>query len=560
MTVSVERNTFLHNYKQKIYFLVIVTLVLLVMSFLCDHEGSSQTGVVIYTTDIEDPDSSSFTPQVSPVIIKMPYFKQELSTIQPIVWFSEPFFAFEEGYKMCLKVYPAGYGDGEGTHVSVYLYLMKGPHDDKLEQSGHWPLRGTFTIELLNQLNDKRHVSYTKTLYSDLCNECTARVRNSTVAPWGWGCPQFISHAAILYHNRDIYMQNDTLHFRISFSDTNIHLSYNQVAPVILAMPNIFERIKGKEQSLWYSGPFFAFKEGYQMSLLVYAAGVGDGEGTHVSVGMRLMKGPYDDKLEQSGHWPLRGTFTIELLNQRSDAKHYGHRVFAYNKKSSTSTDRVLNDTFAPTGWSEDEFISHDTIFDQGDIDYIENNALYFRVTYEANHLINRNQPFPIFKMSNFSTIWLKTTEKEKMWLGEFYAFEEGYRMCLRVFAAGYGDGEGTHISVALHIMKGPHDDKLEQSGHWPLRGIFEVALLNQLNDSDHHIDWILFSEHRCSNIERQVEDGIGEGCGIPRFIPHNSLHQNNYLMNDMVYFRISFDEIFVIDLTLPSIILLPVY
>ena len=43
---------------------------------------------------------------------------------------------------MCLKVYANGVGSGEGTHVSLYLYLMKGPYDDKLEQSGHWPLRG----------------------------------------------------------------------------------------------------------------------------------------------------------------------------------------------------------------------------------------------------------------------------------------------------------------------------------------------------------------------------------------------------------------------------------
>ena len=66
-------------------------------------------------------------------------------------WISSPFFAYEGGYQMCLRVDAAGYGDGEGTHVSVYLHLMKGPHDDKLEQSDHWPLRGTFTIELTTQ-------------------------------------------------------------------------------------------------------------------------------------------------------------------------------------------------------------------------------------------------------------------------------------------------------------------------------------------------------------------------------------------------------------------------
>ena len=29
---------------------------------------------------------------------------------------------------MCLKVVAAGYGYDKGTQVSVFLYLMKGPH------------------------------------------------------------------------------------------------------------------------------------------------------------------------------------------------------------------------------------------------------------------------------------------------------------------------------------------------------------------------------------------------------------------------------------------------
>ena len=55
---------------------------------------------------------------------------------------------------MCLRVDAAGDSEGEGTQVSVYLYLMKGPYDNELEQSGHWPLRGSFTIKLLHKFND----------------------------------------------------------------------------------------------------------------------------------------------------------------------------------------------------------------------------------------------------------------------------------------------------------------------------------------------------------------------------------------------------------------------
>ena len=91
--------------------------------------------------------SSEMSNQVAPVIVKMSSFNKKLRDKER--WYSSPFFVFDGGYQMCLRVDAAGDSKGDGTHVSVHLYLMKGPHDDELEQSGHWPLRGTFTIELL---------------------------------------------------------------------------------------------------------------------------------------------------------------------------------------------------------------------------------------------------------------------------------------------------------------------------------------------------------------------------------------------------------------------------
>ena len=62
-------------------------------------------------------------------------------------WWSPPFYALPGGYKMCLNIASGGCGAGKGTHISAYLYLMAGENDKNLE----WPMRGTFSIELLNQ-------------------------------------------------------------------------------------------------------------------------------------------------------------------------------------------------------------------------------------------------------------------------------------------------------------------------------------------------------------------------------------------------------------------------
>ena len=359
---------------------------------------------------------SEIPDQVTPFIIKMYNFTKKVWDKEE--WYSSPFFAFEGGYQMCLKVFAAGYGDGEGTHVSVYLHLMKGPHDDKLEQSGHWPLRGMFTLELLNQLNDSTHMVQ---FHHHQCIECTNRVLAGGMANTGHGIPQFISHDTLHHHSNNGYHKSDFLVFRISYED--IDPPY-QVAPATFKVTHFSHWLKSKE--VWYSGPFFAFDEGYQMHLKVYPAD--ECEGTHVSVSLHLMKGPHDDKLEQSGHWPLRGIFTIELLNQLNDSDHYSRMVQFQHLFCSQCTKRVLEGVTASSGGGYTQFISHDILHHDSNNSYYRNDFLVFRISYE--HMEPPYQITPVvFKLSKFSQ-WLKN--REPWYSSPFFAFEEGYQMCLK--------------------------------------------------------------------------------------------------------------------------------
>ena len=47
-------------------------------------------------------------------------------------WYSPPFYTGPGGYKMCIRVVANGWGYGAGTHVSVYVHLMRGEHDSRL--------------------------------------------------------------------------------------------------------------------------------------------------------------------------------------------------------------------------------------------------------------------------------------------------------------------------------------------------------------------------------------------------------------------------------------------
>ena len=91
---------------------------------------------------------------IVPMTIKMAGF-DELKK-KGTDWYSRPFYTGMGGYKMCLRVDANGCRDCKGTHISVYSYLMRGEFDSHLK----WPFRGTITIHVVNQLEDKEHHTY----------------------------------------------------------------------------------------------------------------------------------------------------------------------------------------------------------------------------------------------------------------------------------------------------------------------------------------------------------------------------------------------------------------
>jgi len=121
-------------------------------------------------------------------------------------WYSDPFYTDKEGYKMQLNVVPGGYDTAKGVYLSVYLYLMEGPHDDKLL----WPLTGKFAVTLLNQVSDTGHHSVINSV------EDANRIVSSLVdfnAEDVWDQPRFIKTHTLLNSQ---YLKNDSLFFEVS--------------------------------------------------------------------------------------------------------------------------------------------------------------------------------------------------------------------------------------------------------------------------------------------------------------------------------------------------------
>ena len=132
------------------------------------------------------------------------------------IWSSPYFYSHLGGYKLCLKVYASGYGDGYGTHVSYFINLMPGEYDDTLE----WPFQGEVTVELLNQLEDKNHYKDVTPFNDETPDECKNRKEEKNTN--GWGEPLFIPHTDLGLHSstNTQYFMNDTLYFRVT---VNVH-------------------------------------------------------------------------------------------------------------------------------------------------------------------------------------------------------------------------------------------------------------------------------------------------------------------------------------------------
>ena len=143
-------------------------------------------------------------------IFKMPSFKGKQTNNNE--FFSDPFYTHPRGYKVVINIDTNGYDECKGTHVSVWVYLMRGEYDDQLE----FPFKGTIKFELLNQLEDENHhcESYTH----DGTLDCSKRVIDGERSDTARGVQAFIPHED-LGHNATKncqYLQDDCLVFRIS--------------------------------------------------------------------------------------------------------------------------------------------------------------------------------------------------------------------------------------------------------------------------------------------------------------------------------------------------------
>ena len=129
-----------------------------------------------------------------------------------------------------------------------------------------------------------------------------------------------------------------------------------------------------RQNSIWYSPPFYTHSQGYKLSLRVHVNGFCGAQFAYVSVYICLMRGEFDDLLT----WPFQGEVIIKIL----DRNGMGHQetIRFIDSQPDTHNSRVTQGERSENGLGTCDYISHSTLQQK----YVRNDCLHFRITYKA--------------------------------------------------------------------------------------------------------------------------------------------------------------------------------
>lgn len=125
---------------------------------------------------------------------------------------SRYFYTSDHGFQMKVILYPNGYGTEEGTHLSIYIVIMKGKYDALLT----WPFRQTISFILLNQNGG---ADITDTLRPDPTSISFLRpTEEMNIAS---GFPSFVLLTELMNPTNG-YIKDDTIFIKIKVDTTGL--------------------------------------------------------------------------------------------------------------------------------------------------------------------------------------------------------------------------------------------------------------------------------------------------------------------------------------------------
>lgn len=127
---------------------------------------------------------------------------------------SPPFYTGQNGYKLRAEAFLNGLGQGKGTHLSLYVVIMKGEYDAILP----WPFQQRVDFVLIDQDNEVG-ARQNKVWRLSCDRDSDYFKRPNKMKSLGFGCPKFVSLETLRTRN---YIRDNTIFISIDVEPLDI--------------------------------------------------------------------------------------------------------------------------------------------------------------------------------------------------------------------------------------------------------------------------------------------------------------------------------------------------
>ena len=120
-----------------------------------------------------------------------------------------------------------------------------------------------------------------------------------------------------------------------------------------------------------------------------------------------------------------------------------------------------------------------------------------------------------------------------------FYTSCHGYKLCIRANLNGVDNGNGSHVSLFIHFMRGDFDDILD----WPFKGRITMTIMDQ-GEHRQHIVEVLESKPTLAAFQRPHSNRNHKGFGYIEFAPIGLIENSSYVKNDTLIIKAEVTEL----------------
>ena len=118
---------------------------------------------------------------------------------------------------------------------------------------------------------------------------------------------------------------------------------------------------------------FYQFQSGYKLQASLFLNGNGGGEGTHMSVYIKILPGEYDSILK----WPFKHTVSFSLLDQFEDRRSACNVVESFIPDPNWPNFERASRAVDQLGFDFPKFVPHELLETR---EHIKDNVLFIKV------------------------------------------------------------------------------------------------------------------------------------------------------------------------------------